>query len=253
LQRSAPWPPREPLSRASSMSSTLGASPTSYASPYAQQHSTRQGLSPSPTSMVQPQTPTSWMTRQLSTASIGSGGSPSMTPAVFQAGPLPALDRSSSADQRQPSVPNVPAASSSMVNTPRPAPNAPQAPGTLGFSFLVSGLLDDGTLTINVAASLIAKMNAQIATWNGQESKMSWTKIGPASATRCVEVRRCPFDKKRAPPASDPDNSVACTRCIRLKQLCVLIGSRGPVVVPLPPGEKGANASPTSGDYYVKS
>jgi chromosome segregation ATPase len=46
LQRSAPWPPREPLSRASSMSSTVGASFTSYASPYAQQHS------PSPTSIV---------------------------------------------------------------------------------------------------------------------------------------------------------------------------------------------------------
>lgn len=262
LQRSAPRPPREPLSRTSStssilgaspmsytssMSGTLGASPTSYISLYAQQHS------PSPISIIQPETPTNWMTRQLSTASIGSGASPSMTPAILQAGPLPASDRSRSADRRQPSVPNVPAASSSMANTPRPASNVPQAPGTLGYSFLVSGLLDHGTLTINVAPSLIAKMNAQIARWNGQEDKSSWTTKGSASATRCVEVRRGAFDRKKAPLASDPNNSVACPRCIRLKQLCVLIRSRGPVVVPLPLGEKGANASPMSGDYYVKS
>lgn len=183
---------------------------------------------------------------------------------------------------RQPSLPNVPVLSSPMANSPQLSmANVPQTLGALGnvfspnvqppfstmvnapqppqfgaplrpYGLLVSGILASGTLTHSVAPSLFVMMNAQIAVWNGQTGKGSWTAKSSASNAQCVDTRRVPVGKDRNPTAGDENGIVACWRCIRKKRLCVLIGDRGPVIVPLPVNERGANASPTSGELLCK-
>lgn len=92
----------------------------------------------------------------------------------------------------------------------------------------------NGTLTHRVAPSLFVIMDAQIAVWTRQTGKGSWTAKSIASNARCVDTREVPVRKDRKPTAGVENGIVACWRCIKKKQLCVLIGDRGPVIIPLP-------------------
>jgi hypothetical protein len=120
------------------------------------------------------------------------------------------------------------------------------------YSFLISGLLSNGELTQNVAPALLTMMDEQISKWNTQIEKPSWTGRNAASSLRCVDTRRTGLSTKKNPPPDDPNDSIACRRCVRKKQLCVLVGLRGPVIVPLPHSERAASLTPLDLGYYVK-
>ena len=125
----------------------------------------------------------------------------------------------------------------------------------LPYNFLVSGPLASGQISQNVSRELVVKMNAQISEWQIKSTgKGPWNGASSASAARCIDTRRNGIPKAINPPSAQGPNGVfACQRCISRNILCVLIGERGPVIVPLPLSERSANATPTSGDYFVKS
>lgn len=279
-----PQIPRESISRSSSTSSNIrGASPSpgSYASPYARQPETPTGsmtrqlsaasigssrspsIGPSDRRPSLPNVPLAFGT--VAVQQSPSGPSAFGTSIVQQRlNPPPAfgttiLQQSYNAPPPFGTVTNPPQqpagqfggppAFGNMANNPQPN----QFGGPLrGYNFLISGRLGEGQLTQNVAAELFAKMEAQISAWNSQIGKPSWSVPSSSSAARCVDTRRAGLSAAKAPPANDPHEAIACRRCIGKKQLCVLIGLRGPVIVPLPHSERSANLTLLDQGYYIK-
>ena len=146
---------------------------------------------------------------------------------------------------------NSPGQSSSTAGTFGP-PLQQQPPASQRYSFLVSGQLASGHQTLYVDPSVIQKVNAQITRWEGKKSHVNWAGFSSVSHKRCSETRVQQFRKTKNPPASENPNE-ACANCVANKMICVLVGGNGPVVVPLPVSERSPGATPTSGDYYVKS
>jgi hypothetical protein len=124
-------------------------------------------------------------------------------------------------------------------------------PASQRYSFLVTGQLASGHWTLSVNSSVIQKMNSQITRWEGN-SHVNWAGASAVSHKRCSETRVQQFRKTKNPPVSENPNE-ACANCVANKIICVLVGGNGPVVVPLPVSERSPGATPTSGDYYVKS
>ena len=121
--------------------------------------------------------------------------------------------------------------------------NAPAAPGPAAhpmavvvrpYSFLISGSFETGPLASNVPPELQTIMGDQILRWNSMAGKGPWHHPSVASMTRCVDTRRRNLSKRQNPLVDHSDGNVACGYCISKNQLCVLIGSRGPIIVPLP-------------------
>jgi hypothetical protein len=141
----------------------------------------------------------------------------------------------------------------------------PLTAGTLGpllaapvrpqnFSFLVSGSLAMGQRNLlAVHSSVYDVMMNQVAKWDGRMERYHWTTKTSLSHQRCVDTRVVSrLSRARNPPASTNPN-IACASCVNKGLLCVLIEDRGPVVVPLPLSDRSPGATPTIGDYYVKS
>jgi hypothetical protein len=127
----------------------------------------------------------------------------------------------------------------------------PAAAGQMGprlYSFLVEGSLSQGNRTLAVAPELLVMMNTQIAKWkSGRNRTWNWKAHTSDSEKICVETRR----QKRT-SLKPPARAVACRRCIRSKQLCVLVGKDvGPVIVPLPAWGRPQGATPMNVEYYV--
>jgi len=122
------------------------------------------------------------------------------------------------------------------------------------YGFLVSGKLQDGPRINATAVSpdLIAQMDKQITTWEEKLAKKGNRAASvTTTATRCIDSRWSGLGPTKALAADDVNNSVACPRCIKRKQLCVLVGAGGPTIVPLPlqkaPGVDSAHVG-----YYLK-
>ncbi|KAK0109391.1 hypothetical protein ONS96_003205 [Cadophora gregata f. sp. sojae] len=123
---------------------------------------------------------------------------------------------------------------------------------SIPYKFLKNGRLEDGEYISDVSAPLVALMQRHVATWSAQKDKPDWREKTCASAKRCVDTRRVFVSLQRNPPPTDPQNSIACGRCIRRGQLCVLVGDRGPVAVPLPADERPPSATPQDLQYFVR-
>jgi hypothetical protein len=186
---------------------------------------------------------TSCITKGLACVLIGNHG-----PVVV---PLPVADRSPGATAMQGDFfvkTRVPTTWSAGTLGP---PLQQQPPVSQRYSFLVSGQLASGHRTLSVDLSVIQRMNSQITRWEGN-SHVNWAGPSAVSHKRCSETRVQQFRKTKNPPASENPNE-ACANCVANKMICVLVGGNGPVVVPLPVSERSPGATPTSGDYYVKS
>jgi uncharacterized protein (DUF3084 family) len=142
-----------------------------------------------------------------------------------------------------------------------PPGQSPSTAGTFGpplqqlgsrpYTFLISGELASGQCTLSVNPSVIQLMDAQITRWTSKPEYIDWSKPTSVSHKRCSDTRVYKVGVNRNPPASENPNA-ACKDCVRKRVLCTLIGTGGPVVVPLPISERSAGATPTSGEYYVK-
>jgi hypothetical protein len=131
--------------------------------------------------------------------------------------------------------------------------DSPPAPVQVPYQFLVSGTLEAGPRVNRASQAVINQMANQITRWDGQAKGTHWSKKGNISHRRCVETRRSGLKRDENAPASE-DPNVACRRCVDHGIVCVLIDKNGrSVVVPVPEGDRSPNATPTSGDYYMKT
>ncbi|KAE8454692.1 hypothetical protein EG329_000315 [Mollisiaceae sp. DMI_Dod_QoI] len=172
----------------------------------------------------------------------------------------PGLPRSGSAPSILPGGRLLPAPNPAHGSTLGPAfrPDIRVGPGPPGrrlppaprpYKFLIGGLIANGDLETVVAAVLDGMMDSQIATWNAQTDKGPWD--ASSKSLRCVDTRRTHVSLNRNLIPHTSTENVACRRCIGARKLCVLVGNRGPIVVPLPVGQREPGATPASVGYYV--
>jgi hypothetical protein len=121
------------------------------------------------------------------------------------------------------------------------------------YSFLISGSLETGPLASIVPPELQTLMSAQIVRWDSMAGKGPWYHPSIASTTRCVDTRRRNLSKKQSPLADNSNGHVACGYCVGKKQLCVLVGRRGPIILPLPASHRPIGVTAASGNYYLRN
>ncbi|KAM3076250.1 hypothetical protein ACMFMF_005586 [Clarireedia jacksonii] len=151
---------------------------------------------------------------------------------------LPDAGHSQNVEPQQPPRPSAPPLQPSQAVTPG-----------RDYQFLVNGNIETGALTTNVLPALFPKMDTQIQSWMTRNPR--WRHATAASLSRCVDVRMNRFSSSRAPPSSDVGEKYACSNCVRRNLLCTVIGTRGPIVVPLDPSLRAVNSTPTTVGFYV--
>jgi hypothetical protein len=137
------------------------------------------------------------------------------------------------------------------MGPPQASPASPTAPE---YSFLISGTPTQGQRTLTVAQDLRDGVEAMRPIWLGKSQNKTNKTWLPASVTKkCVESKLSRLSNHMA--HEDPDDpKTACPRCVRLKLPCIIAypGHR-PAVLPLPIGDRSAQATPFDKGYYIQS